>query len=60
MVTQGGYIKRLQKDPWDHAYHYLNPGIHGDIDIFSYGANGKPGGDGVNAEIGNWELHGDS
>ena len=51
----GGYIKRLQRDPWDHPYQYLNPGIHGEIDIFSYGADGQEGGEGINADIGNWE-----
>jgi len=50
----GGYLKRLQKDPWGNAYQYLNPGDHRDIDIFSYGADGNPGGTDINAEIGNW------
>ncbi len=52
----GGYLDRLPRDPWGHDYQYLNPGRHGDIDIFSYGADGRRGGDGVNAEIGNWNL----
>ena len=39
----GGYIERLPKDPWGHSYMYLNPGLHGDIDVFSYGADGAPG-----------------
>lgn len=51
----GGYIKRLSKDPWGHPYQYLNPGEHGEIDIFSYGADSQPGGEGVNKEIGNWQ-----
>jgi general secretion pathway protein G len=50
----GGYIDRLPKDPWGHDYQYLNPGVHGEIDIFSLGADGQPGGEGVNADIGNW------
>lgn len=50
----GGYIQRLSDDPWGRPYHYLNPGEHLEIDIFSYGAEGKPGGQGINAEIGNW------
>lgn len=52
---EGGYIKRLPPDPWSHPYQYLNPGDHGELDIFSYGADGKPGGEGVNTEIGNWQ-----
>lgn len=51
----GGYIKRLTKDPWGRPYQYLNPGERGEIDIFSYGADGEEGGEGVNAEIGNWQ-----
>jgi general secretion pathway protein G len=53
---EGGYIDRLPRDPWGNPYHYLNPGVHGEIDIFSYGADGRPGGEGVNAEIGNWNI----
>jgi general secretion pathway protein G len=51
----GGYIERLPKDPWGNPYQYLNPGLHGDIDVFSYGADGAPGGDGDNADIGSWD-----
>lgn len=52
----GPYIKGgIPKDPWGHDYHYQNPGQHGDIDIFSYGANNQPGGTGKNATIGNWK-----
>ncbi|MFU8831326.1 MAG: type II secretion system major pseudopilin GspG [Wenzhouxiangella sp.] len=51
----GGYIERLPRDPWGNEYQYLNPGLHGEIDVWSNGANGVPGGDGMNAEIGNWE-----
>jgi general secretion pathway protein G len=53
---QGGYIKSLPKDPWGNPYQYLYPGTHGELDLFSFGADGKPGGDGVNADIGNWAL----
>lgn len=52
----GGYIKSLPNDPWGNPYQYLQPGTHGEFDIFSLGADGKPGGDGVNADIGNWDL----
>jgi general secretion pathway protein G len=52
----GGYIDKLPKDPWGAPYQYLSPGIKGDIDIFSYGADGQPGGTGNDADIGSWEL----
>jgi len=52
----GGYLDRLPKDPWDGDYQYLNPGIHGEIDIVSFGADKQPGGDGYNADIGSWNL----
>jgi len=51
---QGGYIDRLPRDPWGRDYQYLNPGVHGEIDVWSFGANGMPGGEGINAEIGSW------
>jgi len=50
------YLKSVPKDPWGREYLYLNPGQHGDVDVFTYGANGQPGGTGVNAEIGNWDA----
>jgi general secretion pathway protein G len=52
----GGYVERLQKDPWGHPYQYLNPGLHGEIDVFSLGADGMQGGDGNDADIGSWSL----
>ncbi len=52
----GGYLERLPKDPWGNEYHYLNPGVNGDIDIFSYGSDGSPDGEGTGADIGNWGL----
>ncbi|WP_318516194.1 type II secretion system major pseudopilin GspG [Photobacterium leiognathi] len=52
----GGYIKRLPKDPWGYEYQYVMPGEHGPIDIFSLGADGQEGGDGVNIDIGNWNM----
>lgn len=51
---QGGYLDRLPKDPWGNNYQYLNPGRRSQIDIFSFGADGQPGGEGTNADIGNW------
>jgi len=52
----GGYVERLPLDPWGKSYQYLNPGLHGEIDVFSYGADGAPGGEGFDADIGNWQL----
>lgn len=52
----GGYLERLPTDPWEHPYQYLNPGLHGEMDIFSYGADGVPGGTGFDADVGNWML----
>ncbi len=51
---QGGYIARLQKDPWNTPYQYLSPGANSQIDIYSFGADKQPGGEGINADIGNW------
>ncbi|VVQ11040.1 Type II secretion system protein G [Pseudomonas fluorescens] len=50
------YLERLPNDPWGRPYNYLNPGANGEIDIFSLGADGQPDGDGVNADIGSWQL----
>ena len=52
----GGYLKRLPKDPWGNDYQFQSPGTHGDVDVFSFGADGQAGGEGVNADIGNWNL----
>jgi general secretion pathway protein G len=52
----GGYLKRVNKDPWGLDYQYLNPGTHGEYDIFSLGADGQGGGEGPNADVGNWNL----
>lgn len=52
----GGYLERLPKDPWGHPYLYLNPGLRGEIDVFSYGADGAAGGEGTDADIGSWSL----
>jgi general secretion pathway protein G len=51
----GGYVKRVQKDPWGNDYQYVYPGTHGgEYDLFSLGADGQPGGEGEDADIGNW------
>jgi general secretion pathway protein G len=52
----GGYLERLPVDPWQAQYQYLNPGIHGQIDIFSFGGDNAPGGEGTNADLGSWNL----
>ncbi len=54
----GGYLRKLPKDPWGNPYQYLSPGVHGEYDVFSLGADGKPGGEGPAADIGNWNLDG--
>ena len=51
-----GYLERLPKDPWGHAYQYLSPGLRGEIDVFSLGADGQAGGTGIDADIGSWDL----
>ena len=53
---EGGYIKKIPLDPWGQPYLYLNPGVHGDFDLFSYGPDGETGGEGENADIANWNL----
>jgi general secretion pathway protein G len=50
----GGYLERLPKDPWGRPYQYANPGLHGEIDVFSFGADGQPGGEGFDADVGSW------
>ncbi len=49
------YLDKLPADPWGHPYQYLNPGVKGEIDVFSLGADGQPGGEGKNADIGSWQ-----
>ncbi len=49
------YLDKLPNDPWGRPYQYLNPGIKGEIDVFSFGADGQPGGDGKDADIGSWD-----
>jgi len=52
----GGYLERVPADPWGNPYLYLNPGNQGEIDIYTLGRDGSPGGEGVDADIGNWDL----
>jgi general secretion pathway protein G len=51
----GGYVEKLPKDPWGNPYQYLAPGLHGEVDLFSLGADGQPGGAGEDADIGSWD-----
>ena len=50
------YIARLSNDPWGNPYLYLSPGLHGDMDVYTLGADGLQGGTGMNADIGNWNV----
>jgi general secretion pathway protein G len=50
----GGYLQNLPKDPWGRDYVYLSPGQRGEIDVYSLGLDGQPGGDAENADVGNW------
>ncbi|MCX7163659.1 MAG: type II secretion system major pseudopilin GspG [Betaproteobacteria bacterium] len=50
------YLEKPPRDPWGTPYQYLQPGAHGEIDVFSLGADGIPGGEGVDADIGSWQL----
>ena len=51
----GGYLEKLPNDPWGSPYQYLNPGVHGEIDVFSYGPEGKAGGTGESNYVGSWQ-----
>lgn len=51
----GGYLDSIPKDPWGNPYQYANPGTRSEIDVYSFGADGKPGGTGNDADIGNWQ-----
>lgn len=49
------YLEKLPNDPWGHPYQYLNPGIKGEVDVMSFGADGQSGGEGNNADLGSWQ-----
>jgi len=55
--ARGGYITRLPKDPWGREYQYLQPGVHDELDVFTYGADGQVGGTGADADIGSWQAN---
>ena len=56
----GGYLDKVPKDPWQNPYQYLSPGVHGEVDVFTYGPDGQPSGNsgssGTDATIGSWNL----
>ena len=49
------YIDKLPNDPWGRPYQYMNPGVKGEVDVLSLGADGQPGGEGKNADLGSWQ-----
>lgn len=53
---EGGYLSKIPKDPWGNDYLFISPGGHGDFDLVSYGADREQGGEGVDADIENWNL----
>jgi general secretion pathway protein G len=50
-----GYLEKLPNDPWGNPYQYLNPGVRGEVDVMSFGADGQQGGEGKDADIGSWQ-----
>ena len=52
----GGYLEKVPKDPWGRPFVYVNPGVKGEIEVFSFGADGQQGGVGIDADIGSWDL----
>ena len=49
------YIDKLPNDPWGRPYQYVNPGVRGEVDVFSFGADGQPGGEGKDGDVGSWQ-----
>lgn len=49
------YLEKLPQDPWGQPYQYINPGVRGEVDVMSFGADGQSGGEGKNADIGSWQ-----
>lgn len=50
------YLDKVPNDPWGRPYQYLSPGVRGEIDVFSLGADGQSGGSGFEADVGSWDL----
>jgi len=55
--NQDGYLKKVPKDPWGNEYLYLSPGAQGKFDLYSLGADGREGGEGVDADITSWDAN---
>ena len=55
VVAEIKHLDKLPNDPWNNPYQYLNPGIKGDIDVLSFGADGQAGGEGKDADVGSWQ-----
>lgn len=53
----GGYLDRMPEDPWGNAYLYRSPGLNGEIDVYTLGRDGREGGEGIDADIGNWTIN---
>ncbi|MET0320422.1 MAG: type II secretion system major pseudopilin GspG [Duganella sp.] len=53
----GGYLEKMPKDPWGNPYQFLSPGIKGEVDVYSLGADGQPGGAGDDADVGSWDTN---
>ncbi|UCC14971.1 MAG: type II secretion system major pseudopilin GspG [Gammaproteobacteria bacterium] len=53
---QGGYLDKIPVDPWGTPYEYLYPGQNGEFDVYTLGADQQPGGEGINGDIGNWNI----
>jgi general secretion pathway protein G len=49
------YLEKLPNDPWQHPYQYANPGVKGEVDVYSFGADGRAGGEGRDADVGSWQ-----
>ena len=54
-INWKSYVDKLPNDPWGRPYQYLNPGIKGEVDVMSFGADGQAGGEGKNADVGSWQ-----
>jgi len=50
------YLRSVPSDPWNNDYQYASPGRQGDYEIYTFGADGQEGGEGINADIGSWNL----
>lgn len=53
---EGGYLPKVPSDPWGRPYQYLSPGEHGDFDLYSFGSDGEPGGEGKDADVESWNI----